>query len=300
MSPRTSIGVDLGGTKLLAVVLVDDDVVAESRRPTGRAIGVAGVADRLEDALEDLARSSGLQLDDCPIAIGFPGLVDAATGRVRSSVILDDWEGVDAVAALSSRGRRVVGVANDVQRAALAEVWTRGRRGDVVRDLLCLTVGTGIGGALVIDGRVWTGSSGVAGEVGHMYAGGSARCDCGASGCAHLFASARAIEAELGIAPGSLGSRLRSGDTRARQAVSAGAERLGLVLASAVHLLDVPVVAIGGGLGSWPEFVPEVAASFARSAMPEVAARCTVEAMLAGPRAGAIGAALAARDRPAP
>lgn len=296
MTVPAAVGVDLGGTKLLAVVMVGDEVAASVSRPTGRTIGVEGVARLLDEVLDALAASSGLSMDDCQLAVGFPGLVDGASGRVRRSVILDGWDGVDVAAALSDDTRRVVGVANDVHRAAAGEVWFRRRRGETVGDLMCITVGTGIGGAIVIDGQVWPGGSGVAGEIGHVHAGGDERCDCGARGCAHLVASGRAIEGRLGVTPGSLGALLAGGDPVARREALVAADRLGAVLASAMHLLDLPLVAIGGGLGSWPEFVPAVAASFERSAMPQVSATCRVEPLAAGPVAGAIGAALAARE----
>jgi 3-dehydroquinate synthetase len=152
-----AVGVDLGGTKLLAVVMVGDEVAASVSRPTGRTIGVEGVARLLDEVLDALAASSGLSMDGCQLAVGFPGLVDGASARVRRSVILDGWDGVDVADALSDDTRRVVGVANDVHRAAAGEVWFRRRRGETVGDLMCITVGTGIGGAIVIDGQVWPG-----------------------------------------------------------------------------------------------------------------------------------------------
>ncbi len=160
MTAPAAVGVDLGGTKLLAVVMVGDEVAASVSRPTGRTIGVEGVARLLDEVLDALAASSGLSMDDCQLAVGFPGLVDGASGRVRRSVILDGWDGVDVADALSDDTRRVVGVANDVHRAAAGEVWFRRRRGETVGDLMCITVGTGIGGAIVIDGQVWPGGSG--------------------------------------------------------------------------------------------------------------------------------------------
>ena len=143
---------------------------------------------------------------------------------------------------------------NDVNNAARAELAVRRIEEPSTADLLFVAVGTGIGGALVLGGTVWTGVTGMAGEVGHMAASGiDGRCDCGRIGCVAVAAAGRSIETHLGVPTGTLGS---DGLTSARiQQVQQGADRLGEVVADAMNLLNLPLVVLGGGVAEHPGFV---------------------------------------------
>jgi glucokinase len=161
-------------------------------------------------------------------------------------------------------------------------------------DFMFVAVGTGIGGALVLDGSVRTGPSGAAGEVGHLRAeaAGQQRCECGGIGCAHLVSSGRAIERSLGLPQGGLQDEVRRGSSSAVAAIVRAGETLGPVLADAATLLDLPLVVLGGGIGCLSPFVDGARRGFARSAMSEVVDTCRIEAAMAGTSAGAIGATL--------
>ena len=262
------LGLDLGGTKLLAA-LVDarGELVHVRRWATGRATTPAA----LERLLDEVRAWAG------PVegaGLGFPGLVDFDDGRVCSSVMLDGWVETPLAAIASDRlGVRVV-VDNDVNAAALGEVEARRRAGLGVRSFAFVALGTGVGGAWVLDGRLFRGASGLAGELGHVAVGQSdALCECGRPGC--LGGRVR-------------GEHLRAGGERAERAVSVLSESL----ACALTLLDPGEVVLGGGVvGRSPELVARLAQATRARCMPIVAARTRFSRAWAGELSGALGAA---------
>jgi glucokinase len=261
------LGVDLGGTKLLAA-LVDDEgrLVRTAHRPTGAETGPARVLDLVADALAEL---------DAPvrgIGLGFPGLVDGERGRVRSSIMLDGWADVPLAARLGERFGVPCAVDNDVNAHALAEQrW----RADV-HSMVFVAVGTGVGGALVLGGRLWRGVAGLAGEIGNTTVDFRAgpRDWAGRRGTLNAFAAGRSLDA-------------------APEAWRPAAEALGVGLGNVVNVLNPALVVIGGGFARFgPPLLVHVRAGMASIAFPEAAAACRLELARAGYEAGAIGAAL--------
>jgi glucokinase len=280
------LGIDLGGTKLLACGLDDRDAVGlRIRIPTGVGFGpdqavatVRELAVRARDAL------GGLDA----IGIGFPGLVDHRRGLARSTTMLDGWHDVDLARHIERATGLPCAVDNDVNTAAVCEHQRRG-----APDLLYVAVGTGIGGALILGGELWRGAGGFAGEIGHVCVDRAGPvCGCGRRGCAHLYASGTAIEAAAGLPRGGL---MRAGPA-ARAAALEGAAALGVAIGSALNLLDVPLVVLGGGvveLGA--VYLEAVAASVRRECFREIGEPCVIDASRAGYDAAAIGAAMLAR-----
>ena len=291
--PGVTLGVDLGGTKALASAWRGGREVWSGARPTGRGLGPAACLRLVADLVDAASREAPVDR----LGIGFPGLVEPGTGRVRSSVILDGWDHVPLAAQLEERTGCSTLVDNDVNNAARAEVATRAVAGAPADDLLFVAVGTGIGGALVLRGRVWPGVAGLAGEVGHMTAGGSeVRCDCGGTGCVCLQASGRSMGDALGVSAEDLPVILAGAASAASAVLERAAVRLGAVVADAMNLLNLPLVVLGGGVAEQPGFVDLVDRAFRSSAMPEVAAVCRVEPARAGYSAGARGAVLLADE----
>jgi glucokinase len=264
-------GIDLGGTKIQTVV-VDDGytVLGSARRPTPTSGGPQDVADAMAGALRDAAGAAEIEPARLAgIGVGSPGTI--ADGAVTSARNLPGWEGTFPLAAKleAMLGPRVQ-VGNDVQVATDAEVKLgAGRPYD---SLLGVFWGTGVGGGLILDGKPWTGRGG-AGEIGHMVVEiDGARCTCGRRGCMEAYAGRAAMELHARKLHEEKGhktdlfklmreherERLTSGiwaraldrqDKLATEIVDRAVRALGAGIASAVNLLDVEAVVIGGGLG---------------------------------------------------
>jgi glucokinase len=265
-------GIDLGGTKIQAVVVDSNwNVVGQSRRPTPTEGGPKDVAEEMSDALREAALDAGVRPSELAGAgVGSPGDVNEATGAVSRARNLPGWDGTFKLGEwlTKSLGTPVV-VGNDVGIATEAEARLgAGRHYD---SLIGVFWGTGVGGGIILNGEHWLGR-GAAGEIGHMVVKqDGARCTCGRRGCMEAYAGRAAMEikARREHAKGAKtdlfkimdkrgGDRLTSGiwaralkadDPLAHKLIDRAVEALGAGIASAVNLLDVEAVIIGGGLG---------------------------------------------------
>ena len=265
-------GIDLGGTKIQAVVVSPRNrVLGEARNPTPTTGGPRDVAAAMAETLTHAASEAGAEVAALTgVGVGSPGEVDAGAGTVAQARNLPDWE---KAYALGPQLRKLLGspveIGNDVQVATNAEFELGA--GEPYRSLLGVFWGTGVGGGLILDGKPWTGR-GAAGEIGHMVVKrGGARCPCGRYGCLEAYAGRGAMEArarraakdgdktklfkimeskgKTRLASGVWAKALREGDKLAEQLIDRAVEALGAGVASAVNLLDVEAVVIGGGLG---------------------------------------------------
>lgn len=312
-------GIDLGGTKIQAVVVDDAGaVLGESRHPTPTAGGPPDVAKVMADAIREAAGEAGTEAAELEgLGVGSPGVVDDADGTVSDAGNLPDWDAPFPLADVLSKDLGVpVALGNDVQVATNAEVALGAGRG--VSSLLGVFWGTGVGGGIVLEGKPWLGRS-AAGEIGHMVVKNHGRrCPCGRRGCMEAYAGRVALERrarklhERGektdlfkimekrgrdrLSSGVWARALKRGDPLAASLLDEAVDALGAGIASAVNLLDVEAVVIGGGMGIrlgepylrriQAEMTPHL---FADSRPPEV--------LLAelGDLGGAIGASLLAR-----
>ncbi len=275
-------GIDLGGTKIEAILLDagSGKVLGQSRRPTPTQGGPQAIAKAMADTLGEAAAEAKLHLDVLDaVGVGSPGEVDPDTGSVANARNLSEWEDSFPLAAVLSEqvGAKVM-VGNDVDVATLAEFELGAGRD--VGSLLGVFWGTGVGGGLVLDGQLWRGRDG-AGEIGHMVVKRKgARCPCGRRGCMEAYSGRKAMEqrarreAERGqktalfsimrdhghdsLSSGVWAHALEHGDVLAHRLVDRAVKALGAGVASAVNLLDVELVVIGGGLGT--RFGPQMAA----------------------------------------
>lgn len=242
------VGLDVGGTKIDALALgADGTILARTRIPTGW--GDHAVVTAVHDAVEALAGEGGFPVADvASVGIGIPGLIDADAGRVLHAVNLGVTE-LDLADAVRVRLPVPVSVENDVKAAALG---AGSLRGDA-HSMAYLNLGTGVAAGIVIDGALWRGAHGTAGEVGHLSVDPRGRvCGCGQRGCIETFCGGGAVSKAWGRG-GELPLRdifdlAESGDAFAlelREGVAFGA-------ASAVRSLvlsaDVETVVIGGGV----------------------------------------------------
>ncbi len=265
-------GVDLGGTKIQAVV-VDDahKVLGEARGPTPREGGPEDVAAAIAEVVREAAKAAGLEPAELTgIGVGSPGLADEETGVIREARNLPGWEGEFALgAALTEALGPPVKVGNDVQVATDAE-FSLGAAKEY-DSLLGVFWGTGVGGGLVLDGKPWLGR-GSAAEIGHVVVKiDGAKCPCGRRGCMEAYAGRKAMEEkareehEKGtktdlfklmkkhehdrLTSGIWERALEHGDKLAEQLMERAIVALGAGVASAVNLIDPEAVIIGGGMG---------------------------------------------------
>jgi glucokinase len=266
-------GIDLGGTKIQAVVVDDDNAVrGQARHPTPASGGPPAVVAALAAAAREAAEAAGAEVAALEgVGIGSPGAVDAATGTVAGAKNLPDWEGSFALGpALAEELGCRVAIGNDVQVAVAAEARLGAAR--AYGSLLGVFWGTGVGGALVLDGKLWRGR-GAAGEIGHMVVKvNGAGCTCGRRGCVEAYAGRAAMEAKARravsrghhtdlfeimekrgrtrLTSGIWARALEHGDALATRLLDRAVEALGAGIGSSVNLTDVEAVVIGGGLGS--------------------------------------------------
>jgi glucokinase len=275
--PDFSIGVDLGGTNLrIAAVSASGEMLEKVTLGTKLALGRDHVIDEMCSAIQRLSgkyKATGAFLG---AGIGVPGLIDLQTGMMRKAVNLPGWENYPARAEIERRLSARVVLENDARVAALGEQWLGVARG--VPNMAMLTLGTGIGGGIVLGEKIWHGMNGMAGEFGHVTVEPEGYpCACGNRGCSERYASASALlrmareavasgqapslagaasaDAEFGAK--SIYSLAIQGDEAARRIFRTFGRYLGILLADLVNVLNLEMYVIGGGASSaWDAFAP--------------------------------------------
>jgi glucokinase len=275
--PDFSIGVDLGGTNLrIAAITTEGKILEKVALGTKGALGPKHVIGEMCDAIQHLTnryRSGGRFLG---VGVGFPGIIDMETGMLRKSANLPGWDEYPVHSEIEQRlGARVL-LENDANVAALGEKWLGAARD--VDDMAMITLGTGIGGAIVLGGKIFHGMNGMAGEFGHVTVeADGVPCGCGNHGCAERYSSATAVvrmarEAiETGEAPAlaraaasdaefsakAIYDLAMQGDEPARRIFEQFGRALGVLLADLVNVLNVNMYVVGGGVASaWDAFAP--------------------------------------------
>jgi glucokinase len=293
---KISIGVDLGGTNL-RIAAVDEQGMLVEKVTLGTKVSL-GRDHVIGDMCDSIQRMSDKYKNSAPlmgIGIGVPGIIDMQTGLVRESPNLPDWVDYPARAAIEQRLKTVVILENDANVAALGEQWLGAAKD--YSDMAMLTLGTGVGGGLVMGGAIWRGANGMAGEFGHTTVEPEGHpCGCGNRGCLEQYASATAVvrmarEAIAGNSGSALAVASNSdpefsaksiynlaiqGDQDARRIFRYVGRCLGIVLSAMVNSLNLPIYVIGGGASSaWEAFSP--------SMFEELRRRCMVYAATAPP-----------------
>ena len=202
-----TIGVDLGGTNL-RVAAVDEHGQEMERITLGTqlSLGRDHVIDDMCTSIQQLTRKYASSSGLLGIGIGVPGIIDMEAGMVREAVNLPGWAGFPVRAEIERRLQTQVVLENDARAATLGEKWLGAGR--AVDDMIMLTLGTGVGGGLVLAGKIWYGMNGMGGEFGHFTVEPEGHlCGCGNRGCLEQYASATAVvrmarEAVAGGAPG--------------------------------------------------------------------------------------------------
>lgn len=248
-------GVDIGGTKISALIVDDaSGILARGGVAAPVQEGGAAMADAAASLVEQLSTTAGVRLR--AVGVGAAGVVDHESGTIRAaSATFVDWVGFPLSQALSDRLDVPVGIENDVNAFLLGEAAAAGIRDDVLGVML----GTGVGGAVIIDGQLRRGPHGAAGEIGHTPGYSGIVCTCGQTGHLETLASGTSIALRYAERSGRHvgGSRevavlARQGDAHAAAAFHDAGRALGLACASAATLLDLPRAIVGGGVAhSW-------------------------------------------------
>src|ERR1700676_4112933 len=277
--PDFSIGVDLGGTNLrIAAVSADGQLLEKVTLGTKVALGRDHVISEMCEAIQRLSaqyKETGKLLG---AGIGVPGIIDMQSGMLRKSANLPGWEEFPVRAEIERRlGARVV-LENDANVAALGEQWLGAARG--VPNMAVVTLGTGIGGGIVLEGKIWHGMNGMAGEFGHLTLEPQGHlCGWGNHGGAEKNAPPRAIirMAREAIASGEAPSLAQAsssdpefgaksiynlaiqGDEHARRIFRSFGRYLGILLAGLINVLNLDMFVIGGGVSSaWDAYAPNM------------------------------------------
>ncbi|MEU0372172.1 ROK family protein [Streptomyces sp. NPDC006283] len=273
-APGAVVALDLGGTKIAAALVgVDGQILARCTRPTPATAGPEAVLDALADVTRSVAAGHG----STPVAVGVAaaGVIDPVTGTVTSATdSLRDWAGTALGPGLADRCGLPVACDNDVRAAAGPELDALGSPG---ASLLFAAIGTGVGGAVAVDGRMLHGAAGIAGHLGHLPSPEAAGlpCTCGSAGHLEAIASGPAITAHYERLAGRRTDRLQTvarlaerGDESALRAITVGAAAAGRALGGLANVLGPDRVVVSGG-------VPRIGALY----WDTLTAACTAELM---------------------
>lgn len=294
-----SIGVDLGGTNLRVAAVSDNgtmlDKVAHSTTYSKGPVGVVDDMVQIIREIRDRYGADGLT----GVGIGVPGFIDMDEGVIIGSANLPGFQGFPVRDVIQQHLGTTIILENDANAAALGESWIGA--GKNVKDLILITLGTGIGGGIIVDGKILRGFRGMAGEIGHMtvFPDGNP-CGCGNCGCLEKHASASAIAAMasmMGIATTKFSAHevfelAQAGNTRAQLVFESMGRSLGIAIANLVNLFNFPLYLLSGGpLPAWEFFAPTMFAEISKRSFTFGRTGARVEKAVLGSDAGLFGAA---------
>ncbi|MBI4308789.1 MAG: ROK family protein [Candidatus Omnitrophica bacterium] len=294
------IGVDVGGTNIkLGIVHSSGKIIARSHFATRSfASSKTQLIAALAGKIEAMMASEGLAKKDVAgVGIGLPGPIDHTKGIVRFLPNIPGWRNVRLKAILQQKLKLPVLIDNDVKLITLAE-WKFGA-GKGAANMVCLTLGTGIGSGLILDGRLYRGQGNAAGELGHVPLNEQGpACNCGGFGCFEAYIGNRRLAARAGVVMGRKGTTLeemfqlaKAGNSKALRFWQETANHLGNGLVAVVNLLNPQLIVIGGGVANNERFLFKTAREVvARRAMGTQSATVKIVRAGLGNDAGIIGA----------
>ncbi len=264
------IGIDVGGTNVKIALVDEGKIIYSNSVPTYAKMGYEYTVNNIKQAIKDLMKETNTEAKDIQgIGFDFPGQVDCKTGVVKLAPNIPGWVNVPIAQMIEEEFNIPTRIDNDVRCAALGELKFGAGRG--CENFICITVGTGIGSGIVINGKVVRGASNAAGELGHikLQMQGGPICGCGDTGCLEAFASGPSIVAmaqdyirggkstkfrEMAAAEGGeitpymVAKAAEAGDPVAKRIFEIVGEYIGIGLTSVINLLNPEKVIIGGGV----------------------------------------------------
>ena len=316
------LAIDLGGTKIFLAIISDNGrVVAQELCPTLAAEGAQSVLDRLFSAMDRLFKLNNMEPSHLyGISIAAAGAVDSDRGLITLSPNLPGWDNIPLRDMVQEKYQVDTFLVNDASAAALGEHRLGAGRG--VKNLVLVTVGTGIGGGIIISGELYLGACGSAGEIGHMTIDvNGPECSCGNTGCLEMLASGTAVTREavrrissgensslVEIAGGEIenitaekvGDAARSGDPLSSDVIAGAANYLGVGLVNLVDIFNPEMIVIGGGMARMGDLLLEPARRVvSERAFPVSSQAMRIVTAQLGNDAGVHGAAIFAFQRKA-
>ncbi len=310
---KYSIGIDLGGTKILIALVNREtgEVLEHVKKKTKKDKGPKNIIKKMLEGIEELLENSGKTLDDISsIGVGAAGQIDRQNGILIAAANLDCYD-LDIKGILSEKFNIPVFVGNDVEIAAIGEQKFGAGRG--CDDFVCVFVGTGVGSAIIKDGKIITGATGTAGEIGHIIVDLNGRqCSCGAHGCLEAYASRSAIERRIegalkkgrkscildyletgkSITSSMIQKSIEREDELVLQCVTEASEYLSGGIASIINFVNPELVILGGGLIEAVDYFYQKTIKKARAkSLPVPAEKIQLKKAVLGDYSGVIGAA---------
>ncbi len=285
------IGIDIGATSIKGGLVDPKSGAIEARARTATP--------RSKRAVLDAAASLALRIADgkrskTTVGVASCGLVSAAGFVLETTDTMPGWDGTDIPAELASRLKRPVVADNDGNAATLAEARVGAGRG--VATVAGLILGTGVGGGLVIDGRIFHGAGSMAATFGHIKVRDRGRrCACGAEGCLEAYASGWAFRRAADLEGREVFTRARGGDGTCQRLVDEAADAIGAAAAQIAHAINPDVIVIGGAIGtSFGRMESRALDRFRKLALSRAFTTTRLAAAELGPDAGIVGAAILA------
>ncbi|HEY8412523.1 MAG TPA: ROK family protein [Pyrinomonadaceae bacterium] len=302
--------VDLGGTHLRAATVdCRGKIHFRAKQSTPHGTDPNEIVAAIVHAVDEYRADSGVEADELKaVSVVVPGTVNVAEGMVVKAPNLPCLDGFPLAAALTNELDLPAILENDANAAAVGEMWQGAARG--CRTIICVTLGTGVGGGIILDGELWRGVDGAAAEIGHMCVDpfGGVACTCGSRGCLEVFASATAIvrmtrearprypdsvlHASSDLTAESIFEAGLQGDELALEIFRRMGVYLGIGLANLINILNPEMIVIGGGVvNGWDLFEKHMLHEVEERAFPLLAARVKIERAKCGDDAGLLGAA---------
>ncbi len=298
---------DLGGTHLRTATIDRNGTISNrQKQATPQSEQPDQIVHALIEALHECETQHGGPVSAISVAV--PGTVNVAEGLVITAPNLESLDGFQLGPALMSEIERAVTIENDANAAALGEWWQGAGRG--FQTLICITLGTGVGGGIILEEKLWRGADGSAGEVGHISVDpfGGVVCGCGSTGCLEVYASATAIvrmtremkprysESTLSVTDELTSERIfnagSEGDPLALKVFNRMGTYLGVGVASLINLFNPELIVIGGGVSNaWELFEKSMHEQISKRAFAVPARRAKVVKAECGDNAGLLGAA---------
>ena len=298
---------DLGGTHLRAAT-VDQQGYIHSRfkQNTPQVKDANAIVDAIVDAVHEFQKQDGVEISAVSLVV--PGTVKVEEGAVVTAPNLPCLDGFRLSAALSGQLGLPAFLENDANAAAVGEMWQGAAVG--CKTIICVTLGTGVGGGIILDGKLWRGVDGAAAEIGHMCVDpfGGVACTCGSRGCLEVFASATAIvRMTREASPRYPDSVLQGRDDRTAEMIFEAGKQgdelaleifrrmgvyLGIGLANLINILNPELIVIGGGVvNGWDLFEKHMHLQVEERAFPLLTSRLKIVRAKCGDDAGLLGAA---------